>query len=49
MSVKPSILVGRIWHEAHSFNPIITRRDDYPLDRVSWTFEDAVAVDRGHA
>ena len=33
MIEKPSILVGQIWHEGHSFNPIKTTRDDFLFTR----------------
>ena len=33
MSNARKILVGLIWHEGHSFNPIVTRREDFSFSR----------------
>ncbi len=30
---KPRILVGQLWHEGHSFNPVITDRDEFQILR----------------
>ena len=30
---KPRILVGQLWHEGHSFNPVVTDRDEFQILR----------------
>jgi microcystin degradation protein MlrC len=43
MNVKPSVLVGQVWHEGHSFNPIITRHSDFQFTRGEAVLTDARA------
>jgi microcystin degradation protein MlrC len=41
MTNKPTILVGQIWHEGHSFNPVITRREDFLISRGHAVLDEA--------
>ena len=43
MTNKPTILVGQIWHEGHSFNPVITRREDFLISRGQAVLDEARA------
>lgn len=43
MTTKPTILVGQIWHEGHSFNPVTTRGEDFLISRGQAVLDEARA------